>query len=72
MAWVAVDKYGSEFIFKNGPQRIECSWSDCRSDYDESYFCVEDYNSGIKLPKGTIRKIIGYELTWYNDPVEIR
>ena len=31
--------------------------------------CVTDY---IELPKGTIAKLIGRELTWDDEPVELK
>lgn len=27
---------------------------------------------GVELPKGTIEKLIGYKLTWADEPVEIK
>lgn len=62
MAWLAVDKNGSEYIYNFEPIRKSDYF-----EYDESY-----YDSGyIKLPKGSIEKLIGYELNWNNEPVEI-
>ena len=49
--------------------RKKCSgvWAD---DYSDGYFNVPRF-SGVKLPKGTIRKLIGFELTWSNEPYKI-
>lgn len=62
MAWLAVDKNGSEYIYNFEPIR--------RNDYfecDESY-----YDSGyVKLSEGSIMKLIGQKLTWDDEPVEI-
>lgn len=33
--------------------------------------CGYDYNAAIVLPKGTIFKLIGKELTWMDEPVEL-
>ena len=60
MAWVAVNKNGDEVIFDFEPYR----WN---------YFCwVEDVGDDIYLPKGTIKKLIGRDLTWEDNPVELK
>ena len=60
MAWVAVDKDGSEWMHKGIP---------VRSKYD---VWIDTYWEGcIELPKGTIKKLIGRELTWSDEPVEL-
>lgn len=74
MAWLAVDKCGSERIFSVKPIRSKSNFLlPSRSETNEygslEYHVIGSY---IILPKGTIRKILGYELTWDNDPVEIR
>lgn len=51
MAWVAVHKNGDEVIFDFEPYR----WNDS--------FWVEDTGDDIYLPKGTIKKLIGRDLT---------
>ena len=66
MAWVAVDKDGSEFIFHDKPVRI-----------DICGFNVFDTRPGskgyyVELPKGTIKKLIGRDLTWEDDAVELK
>ena len=69
MAWVAVHKNGKEGIFAHIPTRgKELSFW-----YDE----VEDdagvlYDTEISLPKGTIKKLIGRDLTWSDKPVELK
>lgn len=64
MAWVATDKNGSEFIFNNQPLRRESMgewWPD-----------VENMDEDIVLlPNGTIEKLIGRQLTWEDEPVEL-
>lgn len=64
MAWVAVDKDGTERIMLEKPERwkgvvkgIKC-------------WCTPGVRGG-KLPKGSIKKLIGRELTWKNEPVEL-
>lgn len=65
MAWVAVDKDGTETIFTNRPCRV--------FDDVEDYF-YWDTSSGllILIPKGTIKKLIGKDLTWEDEPVELK
>ena len=63
MAWVAVDKDGTECICSTEPYR----------DYVDYMWCIPNiFNScAIKLPKGSIKKLIGRNLTWENEPVEL-
>jgi hypothetical protein len=69
MAWLAVDKEGVEEIFHCKPIRIE----DC-------FWVFDPYDYGVKLPKGSIKRLIGDQLlkthgkehlTWDDEPVEI-
>ena len=60
MAWVAVDKNGDEVIFDFEPHR----WNDS--------FWAEDFGDYIYLPKGTIKKLIGRDLIWSDEPVELK
>ena len=60
MAWVAVNKSGSEVIFDFEPYR----WNDS--------LWVEDTADDIYLPKGSIKKLIGKDLTWEDNPVELK
>lgn len=69
MAWVAVDSLNQELIFRNEPFR------DTDTDYMVTYhgWLDEIRNSwGIELPKGSIKKLIGRDLTWEDEPVELR
>lgn len=38
--------------------------------YSEGYFNVPRFN-GVILPKGTIKKLIGFDLKWEDDPIEL-
>lgn len=58
MAWLALDKENVEIVCDYKPHRIEDTW-DC-------------YGNIVELPQGTIKKIIGRDLTWEDDPVEIK
>lgn len=62
MAWLAVDKDGTENIYDIEPNR------DLQVDRWE---IVTENSWWIGLPKGTIEKIIGRTLTWQDVPVKI-
>lgn len=69
MAWVAVDSLNQELIFRNEPFR------DIDTDYMVTYhgWFDEIRNSwGIELPKGSIKKLTGKDLTWEDEPVELK
>lgn len=61
MAWVAVDKDGSEWVHRGLPVRCE------EEVYIDTYW--EDH---VELPQGSIKKLIGRDLTWDDDPVELK
>ena len=97
MAWLAVDKDGTEVIsqveikrnteihkmkdriwtireerdFENGVREWLVYVSKDEYRRNGSSFGYFNKNSIIKLPKGTIEKIIGKVLTWDDEPVEI-
>ena len=57
IAWVAVDKIGEELISRTEPFRV--------GDYWIGY-------SIFHLPKGSIKKLIGRDLSWNDEPVELK
>lgn len=59
--WLAVNKDGSEIAheFRSGLHRSKNL--PCWDSYDDSGF--------VELPKGTIKKLTGRELTWEDEPV---
>ena len=60
--WLAVDKDGSELIFgEEKPIRERNQWTD----REDLYFWVQ-------VPQGTIEKLIGYKLTWNDEPIELK
>lgn len=61
-AWVAVDADGSECIFREEPYRRE------RGVWLSSSLS----NKFVELPKGSIKALIGRELTWNDEPVELK
>lgn len=58
MAWVAVDKSGKENIFEYFPERSDPFW-------------VCSNEEWVGIPNGSIAKLIGRELTWDDEPVEL-
>jgi hypothetical protein len=63
MAWLAIDKDGLEYIFDDCPVRKQL--------YNQ-WWNIEYDGNCIHLPKGTIAKLLGYELTWEDDPVKLK
>lgn len=70
MAWLVVTKKGIEIISPIEPLR-DGLWWDCSDEV-----CVESeygyIDMGIELPKGSIKKLIGKELTWEDKPFELK
>lgn len=64
MAWLAVDKDGTEAIYDECPRRREN-----REIWD--FIFLDDGRNIIELPSGSIKKLIGRELSWEDEPVEI-
>jgi hypothetical protein len=61
MAWVAVDKNNEEFIYQFRPKR---------GDY--RFIPRYSYSMWLSLPKGSIKKLIGKDLSWKDEPVELK
>ena len=59
MAWVAVDKDGTEMIFTDVPYKGQKRWK-------------MNYGDCFELPRGSILKLISKELTWDDEPVETK
>ena len=59
MAWLAVTLYGRELILggQDKPVRNQGTWN--------------VWNDIIELPKGSIKKLIGRELSWSDEPVKL-
>lgn len=84
MAQVAVNKDGSEVIGDNLFRAIYLKKKYYNlveiSDKIDGYFWCDIFNdsqlgamnASITLPKGTIKKLIGRELTWEDEPVELK
>lgn len=56
--WLAVNKNGNEVVFKNKPIR----W------WRSVWIVDEGADDVIEMPTGTIKKLIGKELTWKDEP----
>lgn len=61
MAWLAVNKDLKEAIFNLKPGRGNDLWC--------PYYERDSY---IMMPKGSIKKLIGRDLTWNDEPVEFK
>lgn len=72
IVFLAVNKNGDEVILDNFPVRQGEVWTDERSAHDEEYFSVEDHNSAIVFPKGSIYRLTGRYLTWEDDPISLK
>ena len=86
MAWLAVNKDGTEVICKDEPRRwgfIDYRYAreyELRkmSETDLSFWedqeilnMYDEISYIIELPRGSIKRLIGRELTWDDEPVEI-
>ena len=63
MAWVAVTKRGREFISMCKPIRVVD---------EDNYYGWKDMFVAMYLPRGCIKKLIGRELSWNDEPVELK
>lgn len=61
MAYLTVSKGGYEYIFEVKPFRT----------LGDTWGVVQPF-SGFRIPKGSIKKLIGRELKWQNEPVELK
>ena len=68
-AWLAVDKSGTECIYADKkPLRGKDKWGPESWDYRYDY-AFYDF---VELPKGSIKKLIGRDLSWSDEPVELK
>lgn len=65
MAFLSVDSDGTEWIYVHKPFRVD----------DETWLLSDEdgtqFTDTILLPKDSIFKLIGRNLTWEDEPVEI-
>lgn len=62
MAWVAAD-YAGEYISTKKP------FSNL---FNIGYYGFHSNSERVKLPKGSIKKLIGRDLDWQDEPVELK
>ena len=62
--WLAIDKYGRETISSDKPSFDGVEWEDYQQ-YEEDY--ASPYH--IALPKGSIKRLLGRELTFEESPI---
>lgn len=74
MAYLSVNKDGSEVISENKPTRNlkSSNWPSREKGIWESEGTVEgeSYDATIEITQGTIEKILGRKLSWEDEPVE--
>ena len=63
MSWVAVTKQGREFISMCKPIRVTD---------EDNYYGWKDTFTEISLGSGSIKKLIGRELSFFDEPVELK
>ena len=75
MAYLAVNEIGLEKIFHQKPIRKNEDyagrgyWEDLETYSEIRRYTTQAEDYSIILPKGTIKKLIGKELTWKDEPV---
>lgn len=69
MAWLAVDKNGEEYLYLKKPERY--SHHNVFNHKKIDYEIWASNGDNLKLQKGSIKELLGYELTWDDKPVEI-
>lgn len=70
MAYLACDKDGQEIIFVFQPKRENEKWK--AQLFHVFNTPVMEETAYVKLPSGSIAKLIGRELTWKDEPVELK
>lgn len=75
MAWLAKSSRGKERLFRDRPRQFYFRWDptgeDCVDWTDGDPELAGKYDTHIELPKGSIKKLIGKDLTWQDEPVEL-
>ena len=64
MAYLCADKWG-EYIADNKPTRVFFEWEGWEKNTNGESCTL------IEIPKGTIKTLIGKEMTWEDDPYEM-
>lgn len=74
MAQVACGICGEELVFVNKPHR-RISKNEFYFDENDIYkyeWIDDKYCGCINLPRGSIKKLIGRELSWNDEPIELK
>lgn len=66
MAWLAVDENGTEGIYEVMPYRELLEY------LSKGYWITDEEYSFVHIPKGSIKKLIGRELEWSDDCIELK
>lgn len=74
MAWVCVGYSGEELIFFNKPHRkiSKNEFYFNENDMFEHEWIDDKFCGCINLPKGSIKRLIGKDLSWSDEPVELK
>lgn len=64
MAYLVVDRCGTERIFQEEPTRKSVYWT-----IEETILSIP--TDCVCLPNGSIEKLIGRKMSWEDDPIEI-
>lgn len=64
IAWLAVDSDKQEYVFENRPIKRRLWMGGIGLDCGSMFY--------VRLPKGSIKKLIGRDLQWEDDPVELK
>lgn len=60
MAWIAVDETGAEYLYNSEPTK------------DDECKIFKSDDKWIEVPKGTSLKLTGNQMTWEDEPVELK
>lgn len=70
MAWLAVNKDGTEKIFKHYPYRENNEWVDDSGHTSENWYSFEP-DTGTTLPFNSILALTGQKITFEDEPIKI-
>lgn len=65
MAWVVKNKDGSETIYEVKPYKFKDEWVSREDGWKRPYQYFD-------IPQGSIKKLVGRELSWDDEPVELK
>lgn len=70
-AWLAVNANGDEYIFNGCPKLTEYDdWTDT-FDFIDDDGSINSISGGVRVPNGTIKKLLGKDITFDESPIEI-